>query len=204
MNKSSWMRQCLLAGVGALLLQCLPVFAGDGMPGPPHGMTEHNRGFDWVQHTRHTVDELKVKLNLAPGQTAAWDAWSAGVMKDAQQQAGSKMAMHMHGEMGDGAGPPEDATTPEQMAHGIERLRGEISMMQEHLARLEAAQARTKTFYDTLDTNQKTIFDLFWHEMYHRMAGHDGGWGMHGHEGFGPGPMGGMHEGPADCCTEHH
>ena len=45
------------------------------------------------------------------------------------------------------------------------------------LVRLDAAQARTQTFYDALDTQQKTIFDLFWTVMHHRFAGQEG-WQM--------------------------
>jgi len=59
------------------------------------------------------------------------------------------------------------------MARGIERLRADTKWMQGHLVELEAAQARTKAFYGELDANQRTIFDLFWHEVHHRASGHD-------------------------------
>jgi len=87
-----------------------------------------------------------------------------------------------------------DGTTPERMAHGIERLRAETKWMQEHLAQLEAALGRTNAFYNTLGTNQKTIFDLFWHKVYHRASGHDGGRGMQNHVGSGLGHMMREHE----------
>lgn len=44
----------------------------------------------------------------------------------------------------------------------------QIKWMEAHLERLNAAQVRTKTFYDALDTEQKTIFDLFWTVMHQR------------------------------------
>jgi len=193
MRKSSSIRQFVLVGAGALLLQCVPVFADEASPAPAGGMPGHSRNFDWIQHTQRTLDELKGKLNLAPGQVAAWDTWSSGVLKDARQQLDQKKSWLEEKE--GAAKSPADGTTPDRMARGIERLRAETNWMQEHLAQLEAAQVRTKAFYDKLDTNQKTIFDLFWHEVHHRAAGHDDGWGMHEHEGFGP--MRGEREGPA-------
>ena len=83
-----------------------------------------------------------------------------------------------------------DGTTPERMARGIARLRAETATMQDHLTQLEAAQVRTKALYDTLSTNQKTIFDLFWHGVYHRVFRQDEG-GMHEHEGC-PSMLGGV------------
>jgi hypothetical protein len=192
MKKSSLIGQCVLVAAGAFLLQSVPVFADEGLPPPPGGMAEHGRNFNWAQHTQRSLDELKGKLNLAPEQMAAWDTWSRGVIKDARQQLEQKKSEH---EEKAGKAKPADDTTPERMARGIEHLRAETNWMQEHLVQLEAAQVRTKAFYNTLNTNQKTIFDLFWHELYHRVSGHDDGYGMHEHEGSGP--MMGRHESPA-------
>ncbi len=154
------------------------------------------RGIDWVQHTQQTLAELRAKLNLLPAQTAAWDAWSEGMIKDAQENVAQAETLHEKG--GDGERSATELTTPEQMQHGIERLKVRLQWMQDHLSQLEAAQARTKTFYDRLDVNQKTIFDLFWHEMYYRMA----------EQGFAPDMRRGyMHHGfgPADAgmCPMH-
>ena len=134
-------------------------------------------GMDWIKHTRDTLGELKRKLNLTPAQAPAWDAWSAGIMGDAGHQLSSESAAceHMHGMGG------EDLTTPEQMQHGIACLRARTAEMEAHLSQLEAAQARTKTFYEALDTNQRTIFDMFWREMHHRFGAgekHEGMGGM--------------------------
>jgi hypothetical protein len=136
-------------------------------------MFHHSTSFDWLKHTQQTLDDLKGKLSLKPEQMPAWDTWAAGVVADANQQletdktTGSEMANAKQALM--------DETTPERMAKGIERLRAQTNWMQTHLVRLDAAQVRTKTFYDALETQQKTIFDLFWTVMHHRVAGQDGG-----------------------------
>ena len=186
MKKSYLIGQCILVAAGAFLLQSVPVFAHGGVPPPPGGMAEHSRNFDWIQHTQRTMDELKSKLNLAPEQMTAWDTWSRGVIKDDQQQLEQKKSRHE--EKSGRAKPTAADTTPERMARWIERLRAETNWMQEHLLQLEAALVRTKAFYNTLDTNQKTIFDLFWHDLYHRVSGYDDDWGMHEYEDSRPGP----------------
>ena len=172
-----------IAGL-VILLHGFPVYAAEPAPGSPDRPAGHTRAPGWIEHTQHTLDELKLKLNLAPGQVSAWEVWSSGVLKDAREQlepghgsADAKTGMEKH----------QDASTPEQMSRGIERLREEIAWKQGHLVKLEAAQARTQAFYDKLETNQKTIFDLFWHEVYHRMSGHDGGWDSQDAARLGPG-----------------
>lgn len=174
MKKSGLIGQCMLMAASVLLLPSTSVFASPPMS-PPGGMFSHHADFDWVKHTQQTLDDLKSKLNLKPEQTSAWDTWAAGVITDANQQLEK-----------DKPGPDEgtsttkaliDETTPERMAKGIERLRAQTNWMQAQLTRLDAAQVRTKTFYDALDTEQKTIFDLFWTVMHHRVSGQDG-WQM--------------------------
>jgi hypothetical protein len=198
MNRSTLLCRYWLPA-GAALLSSFCAFGAEPASAPPHRAPAAQAGtFDWAEHTQQTLDELRKKLNLTPAQSAAWESWSAGVMKDAHQQLERKMD--------DGKGPPgmnrswADGPTPERMAHGIERLRATIVAMQEHLSQLEAAQARTKTFYDQLDANQKTIFDLFWHEVHHRVGGFEG-FRMHPYMGCGPGAMpGGAY--PSDGCGE--
>jgi hypothetical protein len=190
MKKPYLIGQCILVAVGAFLLQSVSVFAeGSGSP-PPGGMAEHSRNFDWIQHTQRTMDELKGKLNLAPEQMAAWNTWSRGVIKDAQQQLEQKKSGHE--KKNDRTKPMITDTTPERMARGIERLRAETIWMQEHLVQLDAALVRTNAFYNKLDTNQKTIFDLFWHELYHRVSGHDDDY-----EGSHPNSMMGEYDDPS-------
>ncbi len=180
-NKSGKCKTALLAGLflaiasAVLMLRAVPVLANDALPRQWTATEEHEQQFDWILHTRQTLDELKGKLNLAPAQLAAWDTWSAGVIKDSQQQLERKDKRRAESAM---AKALVGSSTPERMARGIERLRAETAWMQEHLNQLEAAQVRTGTFYGALDINQKTIFDLFWHEMYHRVSGHDIGGSM--------------------------
>ena len=183
MKKSNMIGQCILIAGGALLLQSIPSFANEELAPPSGRMEEHSRSFDWVQHTQRTLDELKGKLNLTPEQITAWDTWSRGVIKDARQLVEFKKSAHA--EKVSAMKPASDGTTPEQMERGIERLRAQTNWMQEHLVLLEAAHTRTAAFYNALSTNQKTIFDLFWHEMYHKVSGHDDGWSMPEREGDG-------------------
>lgn len=173
MKKSGLIGQCLLITASVLLLPSTNTFAYPPMSSPGGMMSSRHSDFDWVKHTQQTLDDLKGKLNLKPEQMPAWDTWAAGVIADANQQLEK-----------DKPGPAEatntpkaliDQTTPQRMARGIERLRAQTNWMQAQLARLDAAQVRTKTFYDVLDPQQKTIFDLFWTVMHHRFSGHDGG-----------------------------
>jgi hypothetical protein len=195
MLSSRWSGRWAYVAAGILLLQAVPAVADEPAPAPSGEAAGHGGSFDWVAHTQRTLDELKAKLNLTPGQAAAWDTWAAGVVKDAHHQLETKKPW-----LEEKAHPmkaPVDETTPERMARGIERLRAQTSWMQDHLVQLEAAQARTKVFYNSLDKNQRTIFDLFWHEMHHRMSGHDHGWGMHEQQDFGPEAMGADPDSPA-------
>jgi hypothetical protein len=133
--------------------------------------------FDWIRHTESTLAELKVKLKLEPGQMHAWDVWSDGVIKDAQKQLSGNSPPEATGDQPAGS---YDDTTPAQMARGIAHLRAHTRWMQEHLVDLEAALARTSAFYELLDAKQKTIFDLYWHEVRHRVGGDGAHWGMRG------------------------
>lgn len=177
-----WRLFVLAAGAA---LPCMAALAAD--PAPPSTAPEagettmaHGHRIDWIEHTRQTLDELKAKLNLTPAQAQAWETWSAGAMKDAHAQYEQRKTwLEERNEK-----EAQDGTTPQRMARGIERLRAETNWMEQHLTQLEGAQVRTQVFYDALDTNQKTIFDLFWREVFHR-AGERDGLGMHGHGAFG-------------------
>jgi len=185
LKTSLWITTAALVGAGSAALWPARVQAQAAQDGGWSAHHERGRAssVDWIEHTQATLDELKHKLSLDPAQGPAWDTWSGGVLTDAHHQLESKAS----------AAPPERArphaasaeTTPDQMARGIERLRAQASWMQQHLGELEAAQLRTRTFYDKLDGKQQTIFDLYWHEMHHRMSGDDGRWGMGGMGGMG-------------------
>jgi len=159
-----------LVALTALLIPGLCAFAADPpapAPSQPPMMGAPGPKFNWFEHTQRTLGELKVKLNLAAGQIGAWDTWSNGVMTDARSQI-VRMKDRQE-QMASATQPWDEGTTPERMQRGIDRIRTEIKRMQEHLSQLEAAQARTSAFYSQLDTNQKTIFDLFWRDVHHRM-----------------------------------
>lgn len=161
-----------LVATAALLLPSACLLAAEPPAPPPSAppmMGSPGPKFNWFEHTQRTLKELKGKLNLTPAQMTAWDTWSNGVMTDARSQI---VRMKDRQEQMAGAmNSWEEGTTPERMQRGIERIRAEIKRMQDHLAQLEAAQARTNAFYGQLDTNQKTIFDLFWRDVHHRMTG---------------------------------
>ena len=148
------------------------VFADDEVAVPVQAAS-YEQGMDWVQHTRLTLDRLKSKLVLSATQNGAWDSWSRGVLADARMQTEQKNSMREERETKGRS--MEDETTPERMARGIARLREENSWMQKHLTQLEAAHARTTTFYNSLSANQKTIFDMFWREMHHKMKADEDG-----------------------------
>ncbi|MCI1739990.1 MAG: Spy/CpxP family protein refolding chaperone [Pseudomonas veronii] len=178
MNKPRLLGQCLLIAASVLLLPSTGAFANPAMPGlgpGQGGMFRHASNFDWVKHTQQTLEELKGKLSLKPEQMPAWETWAAGVIADANQQVEKGNAAAT--DKASARQALKDETTPQRMAKGIERLRTQTSWMQAQLVRLDAAQARTQTFYDALDAQQKTIFDLFWTVMHHRIADQDG-WRM--------------------------
>lgn len=180
MNKPRLLGQCLLIAASVLLLPSTGAFANPAMPGlglgpGQGGMFRHASNFDWVKHTQQTLEELKGKLSLKPEQMPAWETWAAGVIADANQQVEKGNAAAA--DKASARQALKDETTPQRMAKGIERLRTQTSWMQAQLVRLDAAQARTQTFYDALDAQQKTIFDLFWTVMHHRIADQDG-WRM--------------------------
>ncbi|SBW81021.1 hypothetical protein PVE_R1G3139 [Pseudomonas veronii 1YdBTEX2] len=173
MNKPRLLGQCLLIAASVLLLPSTGAFANPAMPGLGQGgMFRHASNFDWVKHTQQTLEELKGKLSLKPEQMPAWETWAAGVIADANQQVEKGNAAAT--DKASARQALKDETTPQRMAKGIERLRTQTSWMQAQLVRLDAAQARTQTFYDALDAQQKTIFDLFWTVMHHRIADQDG------------------------------
>ncbi len=168
----------LVFAAATLIPGTTPVFANDASSWKVAATQRNEKQFDWILHTRQTLEELKGTLNLTSGQVAAWDIWSDGIIKDGQQQLARKDNRR---KASIAAKDSSGGTTPERMAQGIEHLRIETAWMQEHLTQLEAAQVRTSTFYEALDINQKTIFDLFWHEMYHRVSGHDLGGNLPGY-----------------------
>ncbi len=168
------LRHMILAAAGAFLLQLAPAMATD-LPYPADVA-------DRMLQVQRRLDDLKARLNLEPGQYEAWAIWSAGTSEIALQRLTQKQAwLEKRKAL---TRPVQEGTTPERMARSIERLRARTAFMQENLGRLEAAQVRTSVFYDQLDANQKTIFDLYASQMRERFG--------HTHR----------HRGPSGDCSE--
>jgi len=171
MNRSSLIGQCMLMAASMLLVPSTSVFANPPTSAAQGGMYHRFQDFDWVKYTQQTLDDLKGKLNLKPEQMAAWDTWATGVMADANQH--QEKAKAERDERASTKRAPMNETTPGRMAREIERLRTQTKWMEAHLERMDAALVRTKTFYEVLDAEQKTIFDLFWTVVHHRLYGND-------------------------------
>ncbi len=169
--------QLMLVAAAALSLQGLPAHAADTAtpPPPPAAMQEGWSGYsevNWVDHTQRMLADLKTKLNLSGDQQAAWNTWSSGVVDNVRAQTEKIRAWHdAHAKLGPMSDPAHaHLTTPERMSQGLEHMKTEIKRMQDHVALLELALNHTKTFYETLNPDQKTIFDLYWQQSY------QGGW----------------------------
>ena len=104
---------------------------------------------DLVAATQTRLAELKQKLNTKPTQQAAWETFSNALVAQAKAQAQSREKMQ-----GTFGRDFENMPTPEKM----EKL---ASIMHANADRLGKTASDTKTFYDVLSVEQKTIFDLF-------------------------------------------
>ncbi|MDE2625236.1 MAG: Spy/CpxP family protein refolding chaperone [Betaproteobacteria bacterium] len=181
--KTLFNRPLLWIAASALMLQGGMVLGAPAQDQQPVASFAHS--FDWTAHTQELLTDLKDRLALTASQATAWDAWSAGALEDARAQGEQMKALFESRSM-----PQDpDLTTPDRMSRKAERLRSQITLMQAHLARVEAAQKRTRAFYDQLDSKQKTIFDLFWKQDYRNEP-----WPGHGmmmfQDGCGYGPRG--------------
>jgi hypothetical protein len=122
MKKTYLISHCIIVFASVFLLQPASVFADGGAP-PPGRAAEQNPNFDWLKHTRLTMNELKGMLSLAPEQMAAWDTWNSGVMQDARQHL-----EHMKSVNEEKSGKSKQTvadTTPERIAREIARLRAD-------------------------------------------------------------------------------
>lgn len=146
--KKSIITACLLSGFLITGTASYAVAQGtqptvNGAKGNAHSQQEP------VPATQKRLTELKQKLNLKPSQQTAWDTFSSGLAAQATLRTQSKEKMK-------GAlGPDyENLSTPEKM----EKM---VVMMRSNADFLSKTASITKTFYDGLSTEQKTIFDLF-------------------------------------------
>ncbi|WP_161539884.1 Spy/CpxP family protein refolding chaperone [Glaciimonas sp. PCH181] len=99
--------------------------------------------------TQKRLAELKQKLNLKPAQESAWETFSSSLTAQVTMQAQSKEKIRAAIAPG-----YDNLSTPEKMEKMAAILRSDADF-------LSKSAATTKTFYDGLSTEQKTIFDLF-------------------------------------------
>ena len=172
------LRKKWLVGVGAAWFLGTAVARADSAVTPPPpdkapapAAAHRGHGVDmWVRHTQDMLQDMKQRLNLTDGQQEAWKAWTGDVMSITRSQTERvEHWQHEHEKRAQAHGMDDHMhmTTPERMEHGLEHMRVEVQRMQDHIALLEKLQVSTKQFYDALDTNQKTIFDLYWQQAYH-------------------------------------
>jgi periplasmic protein CpxP/Spy len=147
---------CILAGLNLAGLGY--GYAADA-PQPP--MKEYQESprremKDPVVVVQRHLDTLAQKLNLQPSQQDAWHTFSASMIKRAQEFAQARQARRCGHES-----PAKDVSTPERLDKLAARMRVRAD-------RLAALASDTRTFYDQLSQDQKTIFDLLTKKLMHR------------------------------------
>ena len=122
----------------------------------------------WLARNKSMLNSLKPKLNLQPDQKGAWDSWAGAITDVAKAQLKNITELHQkHMAVGGmDESNKHNLSTPQRMSLGIEHLQIEIKKLQAHIDQLQLAQSSTEQFYNVLDTNQKTIFDLYWQKTY--------------------------------------
>lgn len=146
--KNSRVTACLIAG---LMFTGMTSYAAAPATQPPltgiKGSASQEK--DPVPATQKRLAEMKQKLNLKPAQQAAWNTFSGDLAAQATMRAQSKEKMK------ETLGPDyENLPTPEKMQKMVVIMRSNADF-------LSKTASITKTFYDGLSTEQKTIFDLF-------------------------------------------
>lgn len=145
---------CGAAQADSCLRTATPQQDGTGQAAP--------RESERVSRARNALRDLKTRLKLTPSQLPAWKAWFSGMLNDAAHPVAMDDA-----ECGAKSAPAgrSAADAPELMRRSVACLRARTAGMQAELARLEAAQSRTRELYDALDAGQRMTFDLFWYDM---------------------------------------
>ena len=105
------------------------------------------------------LETLKADLKLNPGQEAAWTEWADRFKGDRQGREGQRKNLASW------------ASLP-----APERMEKMLAFSKEHVAKLEALLAATKTFYATLSPGQRPVFDKGFD------FGHHGGFGKRWHK----------------------
>lgn len=131
-------------------------------PGPQCGdtgvMPQGKQKMDSVAYTNKRLSELKDKLNITPAEEPAWQTFADKV--NAQAKATAALHEKMRGEMNS-----PGLTTPDRMAKMAEFLK----TRSQHMAAMSEV---TRTFYNALTPEQKTIFDkMHQGRMKHKHGG---------------------------------
>lgn len=148
----------LMAGLtGLALAQNTTAPADNARVGRMEKMREHKSEHKAERHTQH-LTELKTKLNLQAAQEPAWNTFTQSMQHPARMARPERASL-------------EKMTTPE-------RLDMMQAMKAQRDAHMQQRAEATKTFYASLSTEQKQVFDQ---ETARMMAGS----GMHAtkHEG---------------------
>ena len=152
--------------------------AGTSSPSAYEGRGGHERGIHGrmdpakmeAMMAKHMA-EIKTKLKITAPQEGAWTAFTAALKPPARAEQTRPDPAEM-----------EKMTTPERIdtmrSHRAQRM----TQMQ---AQMDKREEATKTFYATLSTQQKKVFDSEHSKMMR-------GWGDHKDMGHGP-----RHEAPA-------
>jgi periplasmic protein CpxP/Spy len=148
---------CILAGLNLAGLGC-----GYAADAPQPAMKEYQESprhemKDPAVVVQKHLDMLAQKLNLQPSQQDAWQTFSASMIKRAQEFAQARQTRRC----GHDSHAKQDVSTPER----LEKLAARMRVRADRLAGLASD---TRTFYDQLSQDQKTIFDLVTKKLMHR------------------------------------
>lgn len=161
----------MMAGIGSYASAQNAAPAQQGQPGQMHGSMqghheegrgEHRRGHNPADAAQKRLGQLKQKLNLKPGQQAAWDTYSSSMIARVRARAAEHEKME-----GKGPRDHQNVSTPERM----DRM---AAMMRTGADNMSKAAADTKVFYDGLSVEQRTIFDLYSQNAWKERMGHGG------------------------------
>lgn len=147
------------AGFGVAIAQTPPVAPAGGHGHDPARMEQFRARME--QRVAQRLGELKQKLAITPAQEGAWNAWTAA-MKPTRHQRADRAEF-------------QSLNTPER----IDRMR---AMRAERNAQMDARMDATKTFYASLNAEQKKTFDS---ESARFLAGGRHGGRHHGEHGHG-------------------
>jgi hypothetical protein len=136
-------RLSLAAGVGALAA-CLAVHAqapGPGYPGNPAARAMPNGASDPVSYAQQNLQSLRGRLNIAPAQANAWNAFVDSVLNQSR---------HMQAMQQDMAQAP---------AHAPDRVARMAEMMRRGADDMAGVSAALRELYPQLDPSQQSIVD---------------------------------------------